>query len=230
MSKDDLGSQPDSTVRSEIAEICGSTHALEPHRVQKFFKRAIDVLGSAALIFVLSPLFVVLAVLIRVVDGAPVIYRRHVVGRGKNFDAFKFRTMCREADAMLAADVNLQEAYRQRFKLKSDPRVTDLGAWLRKYSLDELPQLFNVFKGQMSLVGPRMITTPELEKYRQYQGLLRSMKPGLTGYWQVQGRQDVSYAERVRMDVYYITHWSLLLDFVILIKTPTRVILGEGAY
>jgi lipopolysaccharide/colanic/teichoic acid biosynthesis glycosyltransferase len=138
--------------------------------------------------------------------------------------------MCLEADAILAADLNLRMAYAEQFKLKADPRITRLGAWLRKYSFDELPQLFNVVKGQMSLVGPRMITSPELEKYGPYKHLLQTVKPGLTGYWQVEGRQDVSYAERVRMDVYYITHWSLLLDFMILLKTPTRVILGQGAY
>jgi lipopolysaccharide/colanic/teichoic acid biosynthesis glycosyltransferase len=138
--------------------------------------------------------------------------------------------MIPEADAMLAADARLHMAFTQQFKLKSDPRVTRLGAWLRKYSFDELPQLFNVLRGQMSLVGPRMITAPELQKYGPYQQLLLTVKPGLTGYWQVRGRQEVSYAERVRMDVYYITHWSLGLDLVILLKTPSRVMLGEGAY
>jgi lipopolysaccharide/colanic/teichoic acid biosynthesis glycosyltransferase len=200
------------------------------HRFPRLLKRTIDVTGSGVLILLLLPVFVVLASLIRLVDGAPVIYRRRVVGHRGGFDAYKFRTMIPEADAMLAADARLRMAFTQQFKLKSDPRVTRLGAWLRKYSFDELPQLFNVLKGQMSLVGPRMITAPELQKYGPYQQLLLTVKPGLTGYWQVRGRQEVSYAERVRMDVYYITHWSLGLDLVILLKTPSRVMLGEGAY
>jgi lipopolysaccharide/colanic/teichoic acid biosynthesis glycosyltransferase len=138
--------------------------------------------------------------------------------------------MVRDADAMLAADADLRAVFNQQFKLKSDPRVTRLGAWLRKYSFDELPQLLNVLKGQMSLVGPRMITAAELRKYEPYIGLLLSVKPGLTGYWQVRGRQDVSYAERVRMDVHYITNWSLVLDIKILLRTPMNVLRGEGAY
>jgi len=174
--------------------------------------------------------FVALALLIRVVDGSPVIYRRRVVGPRGEFDAFKFRSMRRDADALLATDSTLKQTYSQNFKLKSDPRVTKLGSFLRKYSLDELPQLFNVLCGQMSLVGPRMITAPELTKYGCYQELLLTMKPGITGHWQVQGRQDVEYAERVRMDVEYITHWRVVMDLKILMITPWRVISGKGAY
>ena len=133
-------------------------------------------------------------------------------------------------DAILAADPELRDAFTRDFKLKSDPRITRLGTWLRKFSLDELPQLANVLKGQMSLVGPRMITAEELSKYGPYQALLLGVKPGLTGYCQIQGRQNVSYEERVRMDVHYLTHWSLGLDLSILLKTPWRVIRGQGAY
>ena len=189
-----------------------------------------DLLGSSVLLGLLSPVFLVVALSLWMSDGPPVFYRRRVVGSGFEFDAYKFRTMLRNADAILAADPRLWDAFTRDFKLKSDPRVTRVGAWLRKYSLDELPQLANVLRGQMSLVGPRMITAPELSKYGPYRELLTSVKPGLTGYWQIQGRQDVSYEERVRMDVKYITHWSLGLDLVILLKTPWRVIHGKGAY
>lgn len=199
-------------------------------RIALLAKRVVDVLGSGSLIIVLSPVLFLVGLLILVADGAPIIYRRRVVGPRGSFDAYKFRTMVRDADAKLASDKRLMRAYEEQFKLKSDPRVSSLGKWLRKYSLDELPQLVNVFRGQMSLVGPRMITAPELEKYGSYQELLLSTRPGLTGYWQIQGRQDVSYSERVRMDVYYITHWSLVLDILILLKTPGRVIFGRGAY
>jgi lipopolysaccharide/colanic/teichoic acid biosynthesis glycosyltransferase len=228
LSLDDLADCPDTAIDVASDEICDQIPHC--HRRRQFFKGAIDLLGSIVLIVVLFPLFAIVALLIRVVDGPPIIYRRRVLGIGRHFDAYKFRTMCPGADAMLAADADLQKAYTQQFKLKADPRVTGLGAWLRRYSLDELPQLFNVLRGQMSLVGPRMITASELERYGRYQRLLRTVKPGLTGYWQVQGRQNVSYAERVRMDVYYITHWSILLDVVILLRTPARVIFSEGAY
>jgi lipopolysaccharide/colanic/teichoic acid biosynthesis glycosyltransferase len=193
-------------------------------------KRMIDIVGSGVILVLLSPLLLVLAFLIRLTDGSPIVHRRRVVGPSGDFDAYKFRTMVRDADALLAADPELRQAFSVQFKLKSDPRVTRLGEWLRKYSLDELPQLINVFVGQMSLVGPRMITASELTKYGNHRELLLTVKPGLTGYWQVRGRQNVSYEERVQMDMHYITSWSLLLDLVILLQTPAKVIFGQGAY
>jgi lipopolysaccharide/colanic/teichoic acid biosynthesis glycosyltransferase len=199
-------------------------------RTGRLLKRVIDIFGSFIMILLLSPLILLVWVLVRIVDGSPAIYRRRVIGVHGEFDAYKFRTMRRDADALLAADSTLRSAFEGNFKLKSDPRVTRLGSWLRKYSCDELPQLFNVLKGQMSLVGPRMITTAELGKYGPHQELLLTVKPGITGYWQVRGRQNVSYDERVRMDVAYITNWSLSLDFLILLQTPAKVIQTEGAY
>lgn len=193
-------------------------------------KRIIDVLGSSVMILLFSPLILLLWLLVWFVDGSPVIYRRRVIGVHGEFDAYKFRTMRRDADALLTADSALLSTFQGNFKLKSDPRVTPLGSWLRRYSCDELPQLLNVLKGQMSLVGPRMITVAELGKYGPYQELLLTVRPGLTGYWQVRGRQNVSYDERVRMDVIYITNWSLSLDLLILLQTPAKVIQTEGAY
>jgi lipopolysaccharide/colanic/teichoic acid biosynthesis glycosyltransferase len=194
-------------------------------------KRMIDILGSAALLLLLCPVFLVLACLIWFIDGTPILYRRKVLGTsGEEFDAYKFRTMIRDADEMLTANAELHEAFTKQFKLRSDPRVTRFGAWLRKYSLDELPQLLNILKGQMSLVGPRMISAGELRRYEPYCDLLLSVKPGLTGYWQVRGRQEVSYAKRVEMDIYYITNWNLLLDVKILLQTPVKVLRSEGAY
>jgi lipopolysaccharide/colanic/teichoic acid biosynthesis glycosyltransferase len=197
---------------------------------ERIIKRAIDLFGAASLLCLLSPVLLVLVLLIWTRDGLPIFYLRRVCGSGSGFNAYKFRTMCREADEILQADPELRKAFAKNFKLKSDPRVTGLGEWLRKYSLDEVPQLINVLKGQMSLVGPRMITAEELGKYGQYQDLLLSVKPGLTGYWQIRGRQDVSYEERVNMDVYYLTHWTLGMDLKILINTPWKVIKGKGAY
>jgi lipopolysaccharide/colanic/teichoic acid biosynthesis glycosyltransferase len=134
-------------------------------------------------------------------------------------------------DAMLEAAPGLNEELRKNHKLKNDPRVTRVGQWLRRYSLDELPQLFNVLKGQTGLVGPRMITAAEAEKYGQHKMNLLTVKPGLTGLWQVSGRSDISYEERVRLDMYYIRNYSIWLDFQILfVQTLPAVLKGRGAY
>jgi lipopolysaccharide/colanic/teichoic acid biosynthesis glycosyltransferase len=197
---------------------------------QRTIKRIIDFCGSMLLIVLLSPLFLSIVVAIYLFEGSPILHRRKVLGQHGEFDAFKFRSMIRNADAALASNTKLNESFVQQFKLKSDPRVTRLGKWLRKFSLDELPQLFNILKGQMSLVGPRMITREELPRYSPYEPLLLKVKPGLTGLWQVKGRQEVSYDERVKMDIYYINNWSLLFDLKILLLTPSKVIRTEGAY
>jgi len=189
-----------------------------------------DYVGSVALILALAPLFLLLGLLVVLDDGWPIIHRRRVVGRRGEFDAYKFRSMRKDADAILAADPVLKSEFEQNFKLKKDPRLTLLGSGLRKYSLDELPQLFNVLKGQMSLVGPRMKTAMELERYGNSKELVLSMKPGITGYWQTNGRQEVNFDERIRMDVHYVQNWSLLRDLEILFKTPLKALRKEGAY
>lgn len=217
-------------VRLTMAEETSILRQQERRGYQAVFKRAIDLLGALFLLCALSPVLVFIACLIVITNGLPIIYRRRVVGMEGEFEAYKFRTMCRNADAILNADPKLRKEFTRNFKLQSDPRVTRLGGWLRKYSLDELPQLFNVMKGQMSLVGPRMITAPELAKYGEYQDLLKTVKPGLTGYWQTRGRQEINYEERVRMDVHYITHQTIGLDLLILFQTPWTVIKGKGAY
>lgn len=199
-------------------------------RVSLWIKRCGDVVASALLLAFLLPFLSLLTLVVLLDDGWPVIYRRRVVGTCGSFDAFKFRTMRRDAEAVLNANARLRAEFERNFKLKVDPRVTRSGAVLRKFSLDELPQLVNVLRGQMSLVGPRMVTQPELEKYGPYKSLLLRVKPGLTGYWQVSGRQEVDYEERVRMDLRYIQNWSLGLDIQILMKTPLKVLKREGAY
>ena len=146
------------------------------------------------------------------------------------FYAFKFRSMRLDADAILMASRSLQAQFQNNFKLENDPRTTPLGRWMRKYSVDELPQLWNVVLGQMSLVGPRMITAEELRKYGDSQRVLLAVRPGLTGYWQVNGRQKVDYAERVRMDLYYIRNWTLRFDLQILLQTPVAVLKATGAF
>lgn len=200
-----------------------------PH-LQCIVKRCMDVLGAGVLVVALFPVLIVIGLLVLFDDGWPVIYRRRVLGTTGEFDAFKFRTMRRDADSFLATNPALKAEFERNFKLKDDPRVTRAGAFLRKLSLDELPQLFNVLRGQMSLVGPRMITAAELHKYGPYKQLLFSVKPGLTGYWQVRGRQNVSYEERVRMDLHYIGTWSLAMDIRILFETPMKTLKREGAF
>jgi lipopolysaccharide/colanic/teichoic acid biosynthesis glycosyltransferase len=208
----------------------GENSAARQPRLSHYLKRCVDVIGASLLLVVLMPLLVLLALIVLLDDDWPFIYRRRVVGMEGSFDAFKFRTMRRDAEAILNADPCLRAEFEQNFKLKVDPRVTKSGSVLRKFSLDELPQLVNVLLGQMSLVGPRMVTAPELAKYGPYRNLLLTVKPGLTGYWQVSGRQEVDYAERVRMDAHYIQNWSFALDVQILLRTPLKVLKREGAY
>jgi lipopolysaccharide/colanic/teichoic acid biosynthesis glycosyltransferase len=196
----------------------------------RFLKRTSDFAGSFLCLLLLFPLLAALALLVLLKDGRPVFHRRRVVGPRGEFDAFKLRTMRVDADQVLRENPDLQREFEVNFKLANDPRVTRLGARLRKYSLDELPQLWNVLKGEMSLVGPRMITPSELEKYREAAWIFRQIKPGLTGYWQIHGRQDVSYSERVKMDLFYVEHWSLALDLEIVVKTPVTMLRGVGAY
>jgi lipopolysaccharide/colanic/teichoic acid biosynthesis glycosyltransferase len=196
----------------------------------RFIKRSLDVLGSSVLLVLLAPVIAACALLIKLDDGGPVFYRRRVVGCNGEFDAFKLRTMCQQADAILHQNPNLRREFEHNSKLRDDPRITRLGAVLRKLSLDECPQLWNVLRGEMSLVGPRMITAEELKRYGEAGWIFRATKPGLTGFWQVQGRQEVSFEQRVQMDLFYVQNWSLGLDCKILLRTPWVVVRGVGAY
>jgi exopolysaccharide biosynthesis polyprenyl glycosylphosphotransferase len=192
-------------------------------------KTALDYVLAFTALTMLVPLFIVLALLIKRDSPGPVIYRRRVVGQGKReFDAFKFRTMHLADDKLLTPEQKRE--LEETGKLKEDPRVTRIGAFIRRYSIDELPQLFNVLLGEMSLIGPRMITMKELEKFGKWQHNLATVKPGLTGLWQVSGRSDLSYEERVRLDMYYIRNHSIWLDLQILIQTIPALITGRGAY
>jgi lipopolysaccharide/colanic/teichoic acid biosynthesis glycosyltransferase len=193
-------------------------------------KRVLDVLGSGWLLILFAPAIGFFALLVRLHDGGPAFHRRRVVGPTGEFDAFKLRTMCPDADAVLERSPELLEKFSANSKLRSDPRVTPLGAVLRKLSLDELPQLWNVLRGEMSLVGPRMITAAELKRYGDAGWIFRTTKPGLTGFWQVQGRQQVAFEQRIQMDLYYVQNWSFRLDCKILLRTPFVVVRGVGAY
>jgi exopolysaccharide biosynthesis polyprenyl glycosylphosphotransferase len=195
-------------------------------------KTLLDYSIAALALLLLSPLLIVLAILVKSDSSGPVIHRRRVLGvSGAPFDAFKFRTMYADGDDRLRSSPELGAALRANHKLREDPRVTRVGRWLRKFSLDELPQLFNVLLGQMSLVGPRMITAEETEKYGRHKLNLLTVKPGITGFWQVNGRSDVTYEDRVNLDMYYIRNYSVWLDLQILfVQTLPAVIRGRGAY
>jgi lipopolysaccharide/colanic/teichoic acid biosynthesis glycosyltransferase len=201
-------------------------------------KRTGDILGATLGLLLLFPVFVLLAVLILLDSRGPVLYRRRVLARQvfqegdtpRTFDAFKFRTMIPGADDWLLENPAAHAEYQKQYKLPDDPRVTKIGRWLRRTSLDELPQLINVLRGQMSLVGPRIITPAELSHYGPHAAKLMSVTPGLTGWWQVSGRSGVSYAERVQLDMWYIDHRAVRLDVAILIRTVKVVFQRYGAY
>lgn len=178
-----------------------------------------------------SPLLLVIALLVLVSSGRPVLHRRRVVGQGGVvFDALKFRTMVADADRVLDADPALRAAFTINHKLPGDPRVTRVGRVLRRYSLDELPQLANVVRGEMWMVGPRMISPEELVKYGSRAPKLVSVKPGMTGLWQVSGRQETGYDRRVELDMHYIDNWSVMVDARILLRTFAVVLSTRGAH
>ncbi len=194
-------------------------------------KTVMDYAITLAGLVVISPILLAVALAVKWTSPGPVFYRRRVIGRsGCAFDALKFRTMYVDGDEILAQRPDLQAELRENQKLKDDPRVTRLGRFLRKYSIDELPQLFNVLLGQMSLVGPRMISPAEAEKYGKWKLNLLTVKPGITGMWQISGRSDISYEERIRLDMHYIRNYSFWLDFMILFRTIPVVLKGHGAY
>lgn len=193
-------------------------------------KRLIDFVSALILLLILSPLFLVLAALIKLTSQGPVFFKQERLGQHRRpFTIWKFRTMMNDAESR-AAELRRNCGGEVFFKLKNDPRVTPIGRVMRKYSLDELPQLFNVLSGEMSLVGPRPICAFELERFSGWGQLRRfEMKPGLTCIWQVSGRSNTTDAARMRYDLQYVDDWSLLLDFKLLLRTVPVVVKGEGA-
>ena len=194
-------------------------------------KAMMDYLITIVGLLVIWPVLLVIAISVKRDSPGPVIHRRRVMGvNGTEFDAFKFRTMLVDGDKLLEELSDLRNELACNFKLKHDPRVTRVGNFLRKCSLDELPQLFNVLLGQMSLVGPRMISPPEMDKYGKWGMNLLTVKPGLTGLWQVSGRSDVNYEERVQMDMEYVRNWTIWMDLYLLLATFPAILLKRGAY
>jgi exopolysaccharide biosynthesis polyprenyl glycosylphosphotransferase len=199
--------------------------------LQQTMKRIMDVMGSLALIVVLSPLLVGIVLWIRRDSKGPAIFKQVRAGReGKSFVCWKFRTMVVDAEQRLAELEHLSEGPGLLFKLKEDPRVTKAGKWLRRYSLDELAQLINVLRGEMSLVGPRPALPTEVEHYDDWVRNRLRVKPGMTGLWQVSGRAETTFADYIRYDLFYIQNWSLSLDLWILWRTLRAVFSAEGAH
>jgi exopolysaccharide biosynthesis polyprenyl glycosylphosphotransferase len=194
-------------------------------------KRVFEWLASFFGLVLLSPLFILVAIVIKLDSKGPVFYKQQRVGKGgKYFPMYKFRSMMLDADTQVAGLMGQNEADGPVFKIKSDPRVTRVGKFIRKYSIDELPQLLNVLRGEMTLVGPRPPLPQEVTVYGNDEWRRLEVLPGITGLWQVSGRSDLSFQQWVNLDVYYIENWSFALDLKILLKTIPAVFRGEGAY
>lgn len=216
----------------DIVMLLSSSNLSRPF--SRVLKSMFDLFAAGVLVVLLAPLLGALALLIRA-DGGPAFYRHRRIGAGgRTFDCIKFRSMMLDADRvlreMLENDPDAAAEWAETQKLRNDPRITRVGQFLRRSSLDELPQLFNVLRGEMSLVGPRPIVTAEIDRYADDIEYYYAAKPGLTGLWQVSGRSDMSYARRVRLDVWYVRNWTLWHDIAILFKTIPAVFLQRGAH
>jgi exopolysaccharide biosynthesis polyprenyl glycosylphosphotransferase len=209
-------------VHVDLPQYSGFNHAV---------KRIFDMTLAGLALLVLSPVFAAIAIAIRLDDDGPVLFRQERVGaHGSHFTLLKFRSMVVDAEARLEALRAQSEGNGVLFKMKADPRITRVGAFLRKYSLDELPQLWNVVRGDMSLVGPRPPLPAEVEQYESHVSRRLLTRPGITGLWQVNGRSNLSWEESVQLDLYYVENWSITGDIVVLAKTVKAVLKGDGAY
>ncbi|GAA3672458.1 sugar transferase [Arthrobacter ginkgonis] len=206
-----------------------STPKLEGPRA--VVKRSFDILGAGLVLLILSPLLLVVAVAVRLDSSGPTFFHQERIGKdGAAFRMHKFRSMVVDAEARLAALRQADEGNGVLFKMREDPRITRLGAFIRRYSIDELPQLWNVLVGEMSMVGPRPPLPAEVDTYEKYVHRRLMVKPGITGLWQVSGRSDLSWEESVRLDLYYVENWSLMQDLLILLRTAKAVVAKDGAY
>lgn len=200
-------------------------------RIYKYFKRIFDIVLSLGAIIVLSPFFLIIGIAVKLDSKGKVIFKHKRIGKnGKQIGIYKFRTMCENAQNMIKDFTPEQkEEYAKNFKLQNDPRITKVGGVLRKTSLDELPQLFNILKGDLSLIGPRPVVEEELEKYGDNKEKFLSVTPGLTGYWAANGRSATTYEQRMQLELYYVDNMSLKLDGKIFKDTVESVINKRGA-
>ncbi|HUM35038.1 MAG TPA: sugar transferase, partial [Candidatus Saccharicenans sp.] len=221
--------------RSVITELDGipllSYNTIKVSEWQLFVKRAIDIIVSSVAIFVLSPVYLAAALAIKLTSPGPVFFRQERMGlHGRRFMLLKFRTMKIDAERELSRVDNLEQMTSPEFKNKKLQYITPVGRLLRKFSLDELPQFFNVLAGDMSIVGPRPTVPGEVEKYEIWQRRRFSMKPGLTCLWQISGRNEINHSDWMKLDLEYIDNFSFWLDISIMLKTIPAVVLGKGAY
>ncbi len=201
------------------------------HGADLFLKRGFDIVVSLLALLLLSPLLLLIAAAVKIDSRGPAIYVSRRSGKkGQHFNFYKFRTMVKDADRMMESLRHLDETDGPIFKIRKDPRITRVGRFLRRYSLDELPQLWNVLKGDMSLVGPRPPTPGEVEQYTDWQLKRLEIRPGMTCLWQVKGRSDLSFREWMKLDLFYIENWNFWLDIKILLRTLLVVVKGRGAY
>ena len=208
---------------------------LRPRLSLKTGKRFFDFTLASVSILVLSPVLVMVALALLIVSGGPIFFRHRRIGKGgKSFFCLKFRTMRTDADGMLSRllqnDASAREEWESTRKLRSDPRVTRFGAALRKSSIDELPQLINILRGEMSFVGPRPIVEAEKEQYGLLFEHYKAVRPGLTGMWQISGRSEICFSSRVSLDCAYVQHHSMMLDLLIIVKTFPAVWRARGSY
>ncbi|WP_228488825.1 sugar transferase [Raineyella fluvialis] len=225
-----------SAERLQVRPIAGLplVHVEQPQSeaASRWGKRAFDIVGSSALIVVSAPIMLAVALAIKIHDGGPVFFRQVRVGKdGRLFRCFKFRSMVVDAEKLLAQLRTQNESDGGvLFKMEKDPRITRVGHVIRRFSLDEFPQFFNVFRGEMSLVGPRPALPSEVEQYEEHVHRRLDVRPGITGLWQVSGRSDLPWTETVRLDLYYVDNWSMTQDVMILIRTARAVLASAGAY
>tara|TARA_Y100001968_G_scaffold333256_2_gene395039 strand:+ start:1199 stop:1837 length:639 start_codon:yes stop_codon:yes gene_type:complete len=193
-------------------------------KYERFIKRSGDIILSLSVILFGFPLFIILALIVKVSSPGPVFYIQERIGRNyKPFGCIKFRTMFKDSDAslssLLAKSASMRKEFESDFKLRKDPRITPIGSFLRRSSLDELPQFFNILIGEMSVVGPRPIVEKELKKYGHHMDEIITVRPGLTGLWQVSGRNNISYEKRVKIDLFYARNHSLTMDLEVFLLT-----------
>lgn len=230
--------EPPSEVSFDSVRIISRKASPTHLAVSAWLKRTLDVTASVTVVVAFAPFFAILIILVSL-DGGPVLYAQKRIGQGgKIFRCWKFRTMVVGADRvlknMLATDEKVRQEYETYWKLKDDPRITKVGRFLRRYSLDELPQIFNVIKGDMSLVGPRPRSIKEMQffeaKMREFNYAYKSVKPGLTGLWQVNGRNHLSLEAKAHLDAYYAKNWSVRGDLHIILATFPVIFNGKGAF